>query len=185
MRVSYKEAIHNFKLNVDLKGGGPTANVARFLELGRKIGFRNFTEIKTNIGVLERWSTHFQFNKNVDADVANLRFPEPAYLRGTKVVEFKTGTTEVFYRVHGQTNKSRSWMLRKKDIEGLSAQQIKLKFNLPNTPTFVSEVHVPAGTPIATGVVGPNSFGSSKGAIQYEVLVRLDETLYTNTVPLL
>ena len=46
-------------------------------------------------------------------------------------------------------------MMHEAAIRGLSPEQIKTKFNLPNTPTHVSTVTVPAGTRMRSGKVNP------------------------------
>ena len=153
----------------------------KILDSAKSIGFKTGNEIKSNVGVIERWSSKFKTTKIDEAASINSGYPEPPYLSGTKVVEFETTGTEIFHRVHQEGNKARSWMLRKSDIEGLSPIQIKEKFNLPEVPTQISEVHVPAGTSVRTGTIGPNAFGSSKGATQYELRQQLDETLFKNT----
>ena len=97
---------------------------------------------------------------------------------------FRTGEDMVFVRVHGSGNKARSWMMRPHEIEGLSPAQIRDKFALPELPTHVSEVHVPAGTRIRVGrVAGQEGWGAG-GAWQYELLERLPEELFRNTRPL-
>jgi len=45
-------------------------------------------------------------------------------------------------------------MMRPHEIEGLTPQQIKDKFALPELPTFVSDVHTSADTKIRAGNVG-------------------------------
>ena len=85
-------------------------------------------------------------------------------------MEFETTAAESFVRVHGPNNVARPWIMRQADIEGLSAAEIAKKFNIPDIPTQLSRADIPAGTKIRTGVVGPNKWGDSKGAIQYEIL---------------
>jgi len=74
-------------------------------------------------------------------------------------------------------------MMRKEAIEGLSPQQIQAKYALPEPPSFVSEVHVPAGTRVRTGTANPG-FGGSGNATQYELLQRLTESSFKNTTAL-
>ena len=76
-----------------------------------------------------------------------------------------------FVRVHGPDNQARSWMMRPQDVEGLSAQQIAEKFNLPEVPTRISRVDIPPGTPLRAGQVGRNIWGNSEGAIQFQIMV--------------
>lgn len=86
-------------------------------------------------------------------------------------------------RVYGEGNQARSWMMRKESIEGLTSSQIQRKYSLPSKPTHVSNVNVPAGTRVRTGKVETNfeiQGGGGKGASQYELLDRLDESNFTN-----
>ncbi|GAB0063753.1 hypothetical protein IBA8401_47850 [Pseudomonas syringae] len=75
---------------------------------------------------------------------------------------------------------ARSWMMRAEAIKGLTPAQIKSKFALPELPTFVSEVSVPAGTRIRTGTVNP-VFGGIGNSTQYELLQRLPVSAFTKT----
>lgn len=107
----------------------------------------------------------------------------PPYADGKAVQDIRLKDDATFARVHGPDNKARSWMMRKEDIEGLTPVQIKDKFALPDTPTLVSDVNVPAGTLIRTGEVAPQVGWGSGGATQFELLNRLPENLFTNTRP--
>lgn len=71
-------------------------------------------------------------------------------------------------------------MMRREAINGLSAQEIKSKYALPDLPEFVSEVHVPAGTRIRRGRVNPGFDGAGR-AVQYELLERPPESAFQNT----
>jgi hypothetical protein len=100
---------------------------------------------------------------------------------GKTVREFVTGTETQFVRVHGPSNKARSWMMRADDIEGLTPAQIRDKFALPDLPTMVSEVHVPIGTKVRVGKVAPQPGWGQGGAMQYELLERIPEDCFKNT----
>ncbi len=96
---------------------------------------------------------------------------KPPYKKGTQVVEYTTKKDDVFVRVHGNKNRTGSWIMKKEAIEGLTAKQIQKKYSLPSTPTFISDVHVPAGSKIRTGKVASNfenQGGGGQGATQYE-----------------
>ncbi|MFW3165846.1 DUF6861 domain-containing protein [Pseudomonas syringae pv. syringae] len=117
------------------------------------------------------------------ADEVNATFPEgwsAPYKPGTRVTEFTSTVDDVYVRVHGETNMARSWMMRAEAIKGLTPAQIKSKFALPELPTFVSEVSVPAGTRIRTGTVNP-VFGGIGNSTQYELLQRLPVSAFTKT----
>ncbi|MCF6249987.1 MAG: hypothetical protein L3J75_01780 [Methylococcaceae bacterium] len=121
-----------------------------------------------------------------DADDVNATFPsewEPPYTPGTRVTEFTTTVDDVYVRVHGETNKARSWMMKREGVDGLTPQQIKSKYALPEIPTYASEVHVPSGTRVRTGKVNP-VFDENGNATQYELLQRLPESVFKNTVRL-
>ena len=131
-----------------------------------------------------------KYNKRTDvvnrsADEINATFPadwQPPYKPGTKVTEYVAATDDVFVRVHGKDNKARSWMMKREAVQGLSPEQIKSKYALPELPSYISDVHVPAGTKIRTGTVNPlPEFSGVGNSIQYELLERLPETSFKNT----
>jgi hypothetical protein len=120
------------------------------------------------------------------ASEVNSTFPEgwsPPYKPGTRVTEFTNTMDDTYVRVHGENNMARSWMMKPEAIKGLTPAQIKSKFALPELPTFMSEISVPAGTRIRTGVVNP-VFGGIGNATQYELLQRLPTSAFKNTVRL-
>ncbi|MBN2841922.1 MAG: RHS repeat-associated core domain-containing protein [Sedimentisphaerales bacterium] len=87
-----------------------------------------------------------------------------------------------FVRVHGDKNMVGNWMMRSKDVQGLTAEQIKDRFALPALPKFISNVYVPQGTLIRAGKVNAvEKFGGNGGAYQYELLNDLQEINYMYT----
>jgi filamentous hemagglutinin len=76
-------------------------------------------------------------------------------------------------------------MMRKEAIKGMTPSQIKIKYALPDTPKYISEVHVPSGTNIRKGKIGGNDFGDIEGAVQYELLDRLPKSAFKNTKEIL
>ncbi len=106
---------------------------------------------------------------------------QPPYTVGTKVAEFTVTKEMKFVRVHGPDNKARSWMMREEDVAGLSPAQIKEKFALPDTPSFISQVNVPSGTKVRVGEVAPQDGWGKGGATQFELLTRLPENAFVNT----
>lgn len=108
----------------------------------------------------------------------------PPYAAGTSARDIVLDKDRVFARVHGDGNQARSWMMRAEDIKGLTPQQIKDKFALPDLPKYVSDVHVPAGTPIRVGEVGAQQGWGAGGGTQYELLKRLPEAAFKNRRPL-
>lgn len=131
------------------------------------------------------WRPHYKFNKKLDADIINKEFIDRGlqapYKSGSKVFEFTTSTPDIWVRVHNESNKARSWMMRKDAIKGMTSAQIKTKYALPETPKYISEVHVPKGTKIRKGKIGRNDFGDIEGAVQYELLDRLPNSAFRNT----
>ena len=117
---------------------------------------------------------------------ANATFPtdwSPPYKPNSKVTEFTTTKTETFVRVHGEGNKARSWLMNESGIRGLSAEQIRAKYSLPDTPIYVSKVIVPKGTRMRSGRVNPLSeFGGvNSNAKQFELLQKLPGENFTDT----
>jgi hypothetical protein len=108
----------------------------------------------------------------------------PPYAKGTTAKDIVTTEDSKFVRVHGETNQARSWMMREEDIKGLSPEQIQNKFALPETPKYVSDVNVPAGTKVRVGTVGAQEGWGTGGATQYELQQRLPQSAFTNRRPL-
>ncbi|MBF0316070.1 MAG: hypothetical protein HQK52_21800 [Oligoflexia bacterium] len=131
------------------------------------------------------WKPHYKFDRKVDADIITKEFiaewKQPPYKYGTKIFEFTTSEPDVWVRLHGANNKTRSWMVRKESIKGLSPEQLKIKYVLPEKPTFITEVHVPSGTKIRKGQIGANDFGDTEGPVQYQLLDMLDDNAFKNT----
>lgn len=78
----------------------------------------------------------------LSAEEANIPFIKdgklPPYAEGTRARIIQLQRDRVLVRVHGEGNQPRSWMMRPEQIEGLTAQQIKDKFALPELPSYVS-----------------------------------------------
>ncbi|AJQ53653.1 hypothetical protein RY45_05970 [Aeromonas hydrophila] len=166
---------------------GNTKNASNVTKNEQAVGQKASTDnesTQTSVG---------KYSKRMDvayssAESVNLTFPagwQPPYKPGTRVTEFKSTVDEVYVRVHGEHNKARSWMMKKEALEGLTPEQIKSKYALPELPTYMSEVNVPAGTKVRTGTVNPlPAYNGIGNATQYELLQRLPESAFTNTVRL-
>ena len=121
---------------------------------------------------------------SVRADEANAFFVErgmkPPYATNVRPrnVILKTDTT--FVRVHGENNQARSWIMRPKEIEGLTPLEIQEKFALPNTPEYVSEVHLPAGSYVRVGRVATQDGWGAGGAMQYQYLEQVPKKYFKN-----
>ena len=119
---------------------------------------------------------------------ANATMPnyDPPYKPNSKVTEFTTTQEEFFVRVHGENNKGGQWMMHESAIRGLSPEEIKEKFSLPEVPTHKTTVVVPKGTRIRSGKINPLlSFGGiDKNAKQFQLLERIPDECFKNTKPL-
>jgi hypothetical protein len=120
---------------------------------------------------------------SISADEANLEHihkGRQAPYGGTRAREIILENDTIFVRVHGEKNQTRSWMMRAKDIEGLTARQIKDKFALPELPKYISDVYVPKGTRIITGKVALQKGWGKGGGIQYELKDELPTSAWKN-----
>jgi len=104
----------------------------------------------------------------------------PPYACGTRARNIVLREERVFVRVHGENNQARSWMMRAKDIEGLSPIEIQQKYALPELPKYVSYVHVPAGTRIRVGIAGAQVDWGYGGGTQYELLEKIPNDAFRN-----
>ncbi len=120
---------------------------------------------------------------SISSDKANAPYVKkgdnPPY-GGTRAQEIILKQDTVFVRVHGPINQRGVWLMRKKDVEGLTALQIKDKFALPRIPTHISEVNVPAGTKLTVGKVAPQKDWGKGGSTQYELEYTLPASAYKN-----
>lgn len=118
----------------------------------------SFTAEETN-----RW-----FVNNVRSDY------KPPYKPGTVVKEIELTEDTVFVRVYdndpGGSGMYGSWVMKAKDIEGLTPKQIQDKFALPNTPKYRCDVELDAGTHIRVGEVNPLDGWGSGGGTQYDLI---------------
>lgn len=99
---------------------------------------------------------------------------------GLRAQEIILKQETVFVRVHNK-NLLGSWVMRKKDIEGLTALQIKEKFALPDVPTNISEIYVPAGTRVRVGIAAPQKGWGTGGGTQYELIDKIPPASFRNT----
>ena len=62
------------------------------------------------------------------------------------------------------------WIMRAEDIEGLTPLQIQEKFALPNTPKYVCDVELEAGTHLRVGEANPLEGWGAGGGTQYDLM---------------
>lgn len=89
-----------------------------------------------------------------------------------KEIELVENTT--FVRVYDNTPDGSgmygSWLMKPEDIEGLTPLEIQNKFALPNTPKYICNVKLNAGTHIRAGEVNPLDGWGTGGGIQYDLI---------------
>ena len=111
----------------------------------------------------------------------------PPYVPNTQAVTFETTQPSAYVRVYGDgSSQAGSWMFKAADVEGLSAQQIASKYALPQTPSMITDVTVPAGQSLRASVandvqvkqgIGGNGGG---GGVQFEVLGEVQNSWFSN-----
>jgi hypothetical protein len=102
--------------------------------------------------------------------------------RPVKNIQLKRDTELV--RVHLAGNARGSWMMRRREIEGLTPQQIKNRFALPTIPTHVSIIRVPAGTKLLVGAAGAQTKWGRGGGLQFELRSEMRKSWIISTDPL-
>lgn len=63
----------------------------------------------------------------------------------------------------GESRQIDSWVMRAEDIKGLTPEQIASKYGLPQVPTMVGDVSIPAGTKLNVSAANGISPNASKG----------------------
>ncbi len=108
------------------------------------------------------------------------------YAEGAEARAFTAGRDMEFVRVHGELNQHGAFIVRAKEIAGMTPEQIQAHLALPYRPTYISDVLVPAETRLQMGWVGAQpSFGfPNPGGIQYQLLDQLPASSFINMRPL-
>ena len=123
-----------------------------------------FEEVKT----FTAEETNQWFIDNVKPDY------KPPYKPGTLVKEIELIENTTFVRVYDNmpdgSGMYGSWVMRAYDIEGLTPLEIQNKFALPNTPKYVCDVELEAGTHIRVGEVYPLDGWGNGGGTQYDLI---------------
>ena len=124
--------------------------------------------------------------RDVDPAVANSAHELRPYNPNRPVRDFEADGSTTYVRVYteGTTGQAGSWMMKADDIAGLSPQQIQNRFDLPNTPTHVTDVKPLQGTTIRTGTVNSVNFGGNGGGTQFELQGRIPTNSFYNPRPL-
>lgn len=97
---------------------------------------------------------------------------DPPYKLGTNVTQIQLKENATFVRVYDKVNSKMKggWVMKAEDIAGLTPQEIQNKFALPNTPIYVCDVNLEAGTYLRMGEANP-IFGFSGGGLQYDLII--------------
>ena len=123
-----------------------------------------FEEVKT----FTAEETNQWFIDNVKPDY------KPPYKPGTLVKEIELIENTTFVRVYDNmpdgSGMYGSWVMRAYDIEGLTPLEIQNKFALPNTPKYVCDVELEAGTHIRVGEVNSLDGWGNGGGTQYDLI---------------
>lgn len=123
-----------------------------------------FNEVKT----FTAEETNQWFIDNVKPDY------KPPYKLGTIVKEIELTENTTFVRVYDNmpdgSGMYGSWVMKAEDIEGLTPLEIQNKFALPNTPKYVCDVELDAGTHIRVGEVNPLDGWGTGGGTQYDLI---------------
>lgn len=105
---------------------------------------------------------------------------------GTHVVRYDTTANSKWARLHGPDNREGRFVLRYNSIKGLTIQEARIKYALPENITHISDVHVPKGTPMNRSNIQYHNFNGlpdtgRNGAIQYVLEKDIDPNRFRNT----
>lgn len=94
------------------------------------------------------------------------------YLPNSDVEQIYLKKDTTFVRAFDdKTSKMRgNWLMKKDDIVGLSAEQIKDKFSLPCKPIYIADVTIQKGSLLRKGICNPLNGWGNGGGIQFELL---------------
>ncbi|WP_430885868.1 hypothetical protein [Fusibacter sp. JL216-2] len=108
---------------------------------------------------------------SVNQKLANMGYTEAPYKPGTVVNTIELTEQSTFVRVYDGVNSQQAggWVMRAKDIAGLTPTEIQNKFALPSTPKYVTDAVFEAGTRLRTGVAN-GLFGHDGGGTQFDLM---------------
>ena len=161
-QIAYSEVDIDELSNLEWDSG----QYAERIEIGSEGGSATFKykEVKT----FTAEETNQWFIDNVKPDY------KPPYKPGTIVKEIELTENATFVRVYDNmpdgSGMYGSWVMKAEDIEGLTPLEIQNKFALPNTPKYVCDVELEAGTHIRVGEVNPLDGWGSGGGTQYDLI---------------
>ncbi|MEW6516964.1 MAG: M48 family metalloprotease [candidate division FCPU426 bacterium] len=109
-----------------------------------------------------------RYARTVNNSYGRMDYKAP-YWGGTSIYETVMQQDHVFMRVHGSNNQASIWLIDF-DARQFPKEQLKDMLALPEVPSRVSLVKVPAGVKMRLGLVGKNADGQG-GAIQWEIIL--------------
>ena len=102
---------------------------------------------------------------------------KPPYKSGTKVNEIVLQEDTTFVRVYDNSPDGSgmygSWLMKSDDIKGLTPQQIKDKYALPNLPKYVCDVELKAGTHVRKGIANSVEEWGNGGGTQFDLIQQM------------
>ncbi|WJY13389.1 VENN motif pre-toxin domain-containing protein [Pectobacteriaceae bacterium CE90] len=197
MEAEYQKAGASGSFNAGVEGGKLVTDIAGLLAGGAGVvkGGAVLTERVTakvltkaeaiasssgNVSELTKLPiTSISNVKAISAAEANSPFIEKGwnapYDSATQVRTFTTTSDITFMRVSTPNNPIGAFLVRADEIVGMTREQIQQHLALPNVPTQVAEVTVPAGTRMQAGKVAAQpEFGApNSGGVQYQLLQQI------------
>ncbi len=101
-------------------------------------------------------------------------YTKEPYRPGTEILEFELAESKTFVRTYDEVNsfKKGGWLMKKEDIAGLTPEQIRDKFALPQTPQYITDVKLPAGTRLRIGEANGIAGWGDGGGAQVDMMGR-------------
>jgi filamentous hemagglutinin len=139
--------------------------------------------------VIENVINADKLNKKVLSDMPDF---QPPYVSGADGFEFYVGRSTEYVRVYTADFQDKSmlgsWMMHLSDIRELNPEQIASKFSLPQVPTHIADVAVPANIKIRVTVANDiNIYPSSSiggngggGGVQFQILDVVKKDWFSN-----
>ena len=97
----------------------------------------------------------------------------PPYKPGTKVNEIvlQEGNDKNYVRVYAKKKyKFGNWVMRYEDIKGLTPQQIRDKYALPDIPKYICDVELKPGTHLRQGIANEVDGWGKGGGTQFDLI---------------
>jgi len=159
-----------------------------FLNLGKLAAKKLIKGAKTTtpkggVVILRKYRPKGRKLRDLTSAEANKGFEKPPYKEGTNVAEYELTENEKFVRLYDGENSAQTgrWMMPESEIKGLTPEQVRDKFALPEIPTQITDVNVPAGTVIRVGEAGPIPGWGNGGGTQVQLTgPRIPTGSYTN-----